>query len=54
LVITSPEGCPGSDDVEHDVVFESDVEEPELASGTAGKLMDPSVGPFPAGFIGSR
>ena len=50
LVITSiPEGCPGSDDVEHEVVFESDVEESELASGAAGKLMDPLVGPFPAG-----
>lgn len=33
LVITSiPEGCPGSADQEHEVVFESDVEESELAS----------------------
>jgi hypothetical protein len=50
LVITSiPEGCPGSDDREHEIVFESDVEESELASGATGKLMDPLVGPFPAG-----
>ena len=50
LVITSiPEGCPGSADQEHEVVFESDVEESELASGATGELMDPTVGPFPAG-----
>jgi hypothetical protein len=50
LVITSiPEGCPGSDDVKHEVVFQTDIDEPELASGAAGELMNPLVGPFPAG-----
>ncbi|RWG00428.1 hypothetical protein [Mesorhizobium sp.] len=57
LVVTSiPEGCPGSDDVEHDVVFDSDVDadasdytEEALSAGKVGALMEPSVGPFPAG-----
>ncbi|TGQ15956.1 MULTISPECIES: hypothetical protein [unclassified Mesorhizobium] len=57
LVVTSiPEGCPGSDDVDHDVVFDSDVDgdtadytEEDLSAGKAGALMQPSVGPFPVG-----
>jgi hypothetical protein len=57
LVITSiPEGCPGSDDHEHSVVFSSDTEgnpsdyqEQPLAPGATGNLMQPTVGPFPAG-----
>jgi hypothetical protein len=57
LVVTSiPEGCPGSDDVDHAVVFDSDANgdpadytEPGLAAGTAGALMRPHVGPFAAG-----
>ncbi|MFJ9456453.1 hypothetical protein ACIRST_15330 [Kitasatospora sp. NPDC101447] len=57
LVIQSiPEGCPGSDSVDHDTVFDSDVDgaasdftEPDLRAGTAGPLMNPSVGPFSAG-----
>ncbi len=57
LVVTSiPEGCPGSDDTEHAVVFDSDqngdpadYSEPGLAAGTAGALMAPQVGPFAAG-----
>ncbi len=57
LVITQiPEGCPGSDDQEHPVVYNSDNDgnpqdylEPPLPSGTEGPLMQPTVGPFPAG-----
>jgi hypothetical protein len=50
LVITSiPEGCPGSDDSEHPVVFDETFEEPALAPGEAGPLQDPTVGPFAAG-----
>jgi hypothetical protein len=57
LVVSSiPEGCPGSDDVEHEVMFDSNVDgnandfaEPDLAAGATGPLMQPSVGPFPAG-----
>jgi hypothetical protein len=50
LVITSiPEGCPGSDDVEHDVVFDTDVDEDGLAAGAAGELVETEAGPFPAG-----
>lgn len=57
LVITSiPEGCPGSDDQDHTVVFSSDTDgtpsdyqEQPLAPGAAGNLMQPTVGPFPAG-----
>jgi hypothetical protein len=57
LVITSiPEGCPGSDDVEHEIVFDSDIDgkpadyaEPDLEPETAGPLMQPAVGPFPKG-----
>src|SRR5262249_26314852 len=55
VVFSIPEGCPGSDDVEHDVMFDSanvtngDFEEPELPAGSAGPLVQPMVGPFPAG-----
>ncbi|MFB7454319.1 hypothetical protein [Streptomyces sp. NPDC056194] len=56
LIQSIPEGCPGSDSVDHDTVFDSDtdgdpddVSEPDLLSGQAGPLMNPSVGPFPAG-----
>jgi hypothetical protein len=57
LVITSiPEGCPGSDDQEHPVVYSSDTDgnsseyqEQPLAPGATGNLMQPTVGPFPAG-----
>lgn len=57
LVITGiPEGCPGSDDKEHPILFSSDTDgnpsdyqEPPLAPGTTGHLMQPTVGPFPAG-----
>ncbi len=55
VVFSIPEGCPGSDDVEHDKVFDSadagngDLEEPELPAGTRGPLMQHTVGPFPAG-----
>jgi hypothetical protein len=57
LVITSiPEGCPGSDDQEHAVVFSSDTDgdpadyqEQPLDPGATGNLMQPTVGPFPAG-----
>jgi hypothetical protein len=50
------EGCPGSDDKEHPVVYDSDTDgdlqdfvEPPLAAGAEGTLMQPLVGPFPAG-----
>jgi len=57
LVITSiPEGCPGSDDQEHPVVFSSDTDgnpseyqEQPLDPGATGNLVQPTVGPFPAG-----
>ena len=57
LVVTSiPEGCPGSDDVDHAVVFDSDADgdpadytEAGIAAGKAGALMQPQVGPFAAG-----
>ncbi|MEV0360825.1 hypothetical protein AB0H71_32685 [Nocardia sp. NPDC050697] len=57
LVITSiPEGCPGSDDADHPVVYDSgtdgdpdDFTEPALAPGEAGPLLHPTVGPFTAG-----
>jgi hypothetical protein len=50
LVITSiPEGCPGSDDAEHPVVFDETFDEPALAPGEAGPLQNPTVGPFAAG-----
>src|SRR3954468_1055622 len=57
LVVTNiPEGCPGSDDVDHEIVFDSDADgdpgdytEPDLVPGSAGPLMQPLVGPFPAG-----
>ena len=54
LVITSiPEGCPGSDDNDHPVVFDSadrdaaDYTEDALPAGATGPLMQPSVGRFP-------
>jgi len=58
LVVTQiPEGCPGSDDQQHPVVFNSQTDgnpqdylEGPLAKGTGGPLMQPTVGPFPAGF----
>jgi len=57
LVITSiPEGCPGSDDQDHPVVYSSDTQgnpqdflEQPLAAGAVGSTMQPMVGPFPAG-----
>lgn len=56
LVERIPEGCPGSDDVEHEAVFDSDVDgdpadftEPDLLAGETGPLMEPQVGPFPVG-----
>jgi hypothetical protein len=57
LVVTSiPEGCPGSDDQEHEIIFDSDIDgnvneytEPALAAGVAGPLMHPTIGPFPVG-----
>ena len=57
LVITSiPEGCPGSDDQDHPVMYDSehdgtpaDFMELPLPAGQNGALMQPTVGPFPAG-----
>ncbi|MGW7530628.1 hypothetical protein [Streptomyces sp. NPDC054783] len=56
LIQSIPEGCPGSDDVDHDTVFDSDqngdpsdFSEPGLLSGEAGQELNPSVGPFPVG-----
>jgi len=57
LIVTKiPEGCPGSDDQEHPVVYNSqndgnpqDYLEGPLAAGMDGPLMQPIVGPFPAG-----
>jgi hypothetical protein len=57
LVVSAiPEGCPGSDDQDHPVVYDSttdgladDFAEPALPAGTAGPLMAPMVGPFGTG-----
>ncbi|WP_333738618.1 hypothetical protein [Streptomyces sp. IBSBF 2806] len=50
LVITSiPEGCPGTDDAEHPVVFDESFDEPALGPGQSGPLQNPTVGPFAAG-----
>jgi hypothetical protein len=57
LVVTFiAEGCPGSDDTDHPVVYDSDTDgdpqeflEPPLAAGAEGNLMQPTVGPFTAG-----
>ncbi|MEV5485759.1 MULTISPECIES: hypothetical protein [Streptomyces] len=56
LIQSIPEGCPGSDEVDHDTVFDSenggdpnDFSEPDLRSGQSGPLLSPSVGPFPVG-----
>jgi hypothetical protein len=55
VIIALPEGCPGDDSVQHQVVYDSandgdpaDFAEPVLPAGTIGPLMSPSVGPFPA------
>jgi hypothetical protein len=56
-VITSiPEGCPGSDDQDHPVLFNSqdqgnpqDYLEQPLPAGQNGSLMQPTVGPLAAG-----
>src|ERR1700759_2560068 len=57
LIVTRlPEGCPGSDDQDHTVVFDSDTDgdaedfqEATLAAGAEGSLMQPTIGPFVAG-----
>ncbi len=50
LVVTSiPEGCPGSDDVEHDIVFETDADQIELAAGAPGEIIEVSVPPLATG-----
>ena len=57
LVVTlMPEGCPGSDDQDHAVVYDSDKDgdpqdffEPSLSTGAEGPLMQPMVGPFAVG-----
>jgi hypothetical protein len=59
LIVTRlPEGCPGSDDEDHTVVFDSDTDgdaedfqEAMLAAGAEGTLMQPTVGPFAAGSL---
>jgi hypothetical protein len=58
LVVTLlPEGCPGSDDQDHRVVFDSDADgdaedfqEAALAAGAVGTVMQPTVGPLDVGF----
>ena len=57
LVISNiPEGCPGSDDQEHPIVYDSatdgnpqDFEEPPILPQSEGILMGPEVGPFQRG-----
>lgn len=57
LVVTLiAEGCPGSDNKDHPVVYDSDTDgdaqdflELPLAVSTEGNLMQSMVGPFPAG-----
>lgn len=44
LVVTHiPEGCPGSDGTEHEVVFESEVEQAEIHAGQFGELVSVEV-----------
>jgi hypothetical protein len=57
LVVTKiPEGCPGSDDQDHPIVYNSgtdgnpqDYMEQALAAGASGPVMQPTVGPFATG-----
>ena len=56
MVTLQPEGCPGSDDQDHPVVYDSDKDgdpqdflEASLKAGAEGPLMQPMVGPFAAG-----
>lgn len=55
-VLSVPEGCPGSDDVEHEAVFDSQTEDDQAAFsedpipvGSEGRLMAATVGPFATG-----
>jgi hypothetical protein len=61
IVEALPEGCPGSDDRAHEVVFDSrtdadprDMLEPRIPPGQSGPLMKVSVGPFQAGYYRFR
>ena len=57
VVARVPEGCPGVDDQDHPVVYnsEKDADNPQdylegaLTPGQTGGMMQPMVGPFPAG-----
>jgi len=58
VVFQIPEGCPGSDDQDHPILYDSssdgdpaDFAEPALAAGPLGPLMQPLVGPFSAGSV---
>jgi hypothetical protein len=55
-VLSMPEGCPGSDDVEHEAVFDSQTEDDQadfteapVPAGNEGRPMAATVGPFAAG-----
>jgi hypothetical protein len=46
---STPDGCTGSDDIKHEIMFDNDVDataadltNPNLAAGAAGPLMTPS------------
>lgn len=56
MITSIPEGCPGSDDADHSVVYDSSIDgnsddfaEPALAPGEAGPPLRPTVGPFAVG-----
>lgn len=56
VVYSIPEGCPGSDDQEHPVMFSSDQDgnaadyaEGPIPAGQDGAPMQATVGPFPTG-----
>jgi hypothetical protein len=56
LVVTDVGECPGSDDEDHPVMYDSADEddlspfaEPPQAAGQVGPLIEAEVGPFPAG-----
>jgi hypothetical protein len=50
LVVSNiPEGCPGANDQEHPVVFDSNFDEASIPAGKLGPQIQATVGPFPTG-----
>lgn len=50
LVITHlPEGCPGDDSIDHEVMLDAEIDEAGLPAGTGGSVTEHEVGPFATG-----